>query len=248
MNIEKTLLNFWRLHKKQPFKQTEILLYFYLVMEGSQTDNYEVCLPVAVIAYYAGISANSVKSARKALKERGVIDYTEGVNARETSTYHVLPPNPTKRKANGADKQATLETAKKAAKLSAKKPTKEQTTKKAKKTMSKEDRNRLAMERFMESMKTPASESITPFNCEQKFKALSGLDDDIASADNHVIYGDGMSESSSSEFVGNTATGTFDVVDATEGEDAFKMRAPSSTEDARIGPSDNLFDEEDSFP
>lgn len=81
---------FWRMNRIEPFNPTEACLYFYLLSQWNIYRESKFQVKTKDIERDINISKKTICVVRKVLKERGLIDYTEGDRRSSSPVYQIL--------------------------------------------------------------------------------------------------------------------------------------------------------------
>lgn len=91
MSIFDLFVPFWQESERMPFSTAEAALYHYLLYEANR--NHWV-MPIrcstAIVCYRLSTSKQNIQKARDALKQRGLIDYKNGIGKRKPAEYTLL--------------------------------------------------------------------------------------------------------------------------------------------------------------
>ena len=91
MNYINIIEGFWRMNAYDRFSSSEIILYLYLVHICNQ--NYwkmPIACKTATLQSELGLNKSTIIRARAKLRERGLIDFTEGVQNSCSPKYRLL--------------------------------------------------------------------------------------------------------------------------------------------------------------
>ncbi len=93
MNLFELINNFWRLDEQLNFTGNETRLYFFLLHVANRSRWPEwIEYADKRLAANANISLQVLKSARRQLKEAGLLDYVPGGGFRVKTKYQILTP------------------------------------------------------------------------------------------------------------------------------------------------------------
>lgn len=79
---------FWAENRRLKFAATEVCLYFYLLDEANRNFwRMPIACPTSAITAYLSISKPSLKRGRDSLRQRGLIDFSDGVQNSKPPAY-----------------------------------------------------------------------------------------------------------------------------------------------------------------
>lgn len=82
---------FWKMNAYDRFSSSEIILYLYLVHICNQNYwNMPIACKTATLQSELGLNKSTIIRARAKLRERGLIDFTEGVQNSSSPKYRLL--------------------------------------------------------------------------------------------------------------------------------------------------------------
>lgn len=82
---------FWRMNRIEPFTPTEVCLYFYLLSQWNNKErNNIVEIKTRDIEREINITKKTICAVRSRLKDRGLIDFTEGERRSSAPVYQIL--------------------------------------------------------------------------------------------------------------------------------------------------------------
>lgn len=81
---------FWRMNRIEPFTPTEVCLYFYLLSQWNIYRESRFQIKTRDIEREINITKATICKIRERLKERGLIDYTEGERRSSSPVYQIL--------------------------------------------------------------------------------------------------------------------------------------------------------------
>ena len=91
MNYINIIEGFWRMNAYDRFSSSEIILYLYLVHICNQNYwNMPIACKTATLQSELGLNKSTIIRARAKLRERGLIDFTEGVQNSCSPKYRLL--------------------------------------------------------------------------------------------------------------------------------------------------------------
>lgn len=91
MNYINIIEGFWRMNAYDRFSSSEIILYLYLVHICNQNYwNMPIACKTATLQSELGLNKSTIIRARAKLRERGLIEFTEGVQNSSSSKYRLL--------------------------------------------------------------------------------------------------------------------------------------------------------------
>lgn len=92
LNIYELMSAFWEMHDLRHFTTSERELFFFLLKEGNR-HFWKMPFPCSTgnVCSSLDISRSTLTRARRALKRRGVISYSEGARKTCAPTYTILP-------------------------------------------------------------------------------------------------------------------------------------------------------------
>ena len=113
MNYINIIEGFWKMNAYDRFSSSEIILYLYLVHICNQNYwNMPIACKTATLQSELGLNKSTIIRARAKLRERGLIDFTEGVQNSCSPKYRLLDihscRNATARATDNATADATI--------------------------------------------------------------------------------------------------------------------------------------------
>ena len=91
MNYINIIEGFWRMNAYDRFSSSEIILYLYLVHLCNQNYwNMPIACKTATLQSELGLNKRTIIRARVKLRERGLIEFTEGVQNSSSPKYRML--------------------------------------------------------------------------------------------------------------------------------------------------------------
>lgn len=91
MNYINIIEGFWRMNAYDRFSSSEIILYLYLVHICNQNYwNMPIACKTATLQSELGLNKSTIIRARAKLRERGLIEFTEGVQNSSSPKYRLL--------------------------------------------------------------------------------------------------------------------------------------------------------------
>ena len=91
MNYINIIEGFWRMNAYDRFSSSEIILYLYLVHICNQNYwNMPIACKTATLQSELGLNKSTIIRARVKLRERGLIEFTEGVQNTCSPKYRLL--------------------------------------------------------------------------------------------------------------------------------------------------------------
>ena len=81
---------FWRMNRIDPFTPTEVCLYFYLLSQWNNYRESKFTIKSSVLLAELKMSKPTIYEVRERLKERGLIDFTEGERRTSAPVYQIL--------------------------------------------------------------------------------------------------------------------------------------------------------------
>lgn len=91
MNYINIIEGFWKMNAYDRFSSSEIILYLYLVHICNQNYwNMPIACKTATLQSELGLNKSTIIRARAKLRERGLIDFTEGVQNSSSPKYRLL--------------------------------------------------------------------------------------------------------------------------------------------------------------
>ena len=91
MNYINIIEGFWRMNAYDRFSSSEIILYLYLVHICNQNYwNMPIACKTATLQSELGLNKSTIIRARAKLRERGLIEFTEGVQNSCSPKYSLL--------------------------------------------------------------------------------------------------------------------------------------------------------------
>ena len=108
MNYINIIEGFWRMNAYDRFSSSEIILYLYLVHICNQNYwNMPIACKTATLQSELGLNKSTIIRARVKLRERGLIEFTEGVQNSCSPKYRLLDINRCKNATASATAHAT---------------------------------------------------------------------------------------------------------------------------------------------
>lgn len=90
-NLDNVISAFWREHQYDPFSQSQIIFYFYLIgLAISRNMKMPVKCHTNTVANLLHISSQSILKARTGLFQRGLIDFSKGNGNQDTPRYYLI--------------------------------------------------------------------------------------------------------------------------------------------------------------
>ena len=89
--LDNVISAFWREHQYDPFSQSQIIFYFYLIgLAISRNMKMPVKCHTNTVANLLHISSQSILKARIGLFQRGLIDFSKGNGNQDTPRYYLI--------------------------------------------------------------------------------------------------------------------------------------------------------------
>ena len=89
--LDNVISAFWREHQYDPFSQSQIIFYFYLIgLAISRNMKMPVKCHTNTVANLLHISSQSILKARTGLFQRGLIDFSKGNGNQDTPRYYLI--------------------------------------------------------------------------------------------------------------------------------------------------------------
>ena len=108
MNYINIIEGFWKMNAYDRFSSSEIILYLYLVHICNQNYwNMPIACKTATLQSELGLNKSTIIRARVKLRERGLIEFTEGVQNSCSPKYRLLDINRCKNATASATAHAT---------------------------------------------------------------------------------------------------------------------------------------------
>lgn len=108
MNYINIIEGFWRMNAYDRFSSSEIILYLYLVHICNQNYwNMPIACKTATLQSELGLNKSTIIRARTKLRERGLIEFTEGVQNSCSPKYSLLDIHSCKNATTSATARAT---------------------------------------------------------------------------------------------------------------------------------------------
>ena len=108
MNYINIIEGFWRMNAYDRFSSSEITLYLYLVHICNQNYwNMPIACKTATLQSELGMNKSTIIRARAKLRERGLIEFTEGVQNSCSPKYRILEIHSCKNATASATARAT---------------------------------------------------------------------------------------------------------------------------------------------
>ena len=108
MNYINIIEGFWRMNAYDRFSSSEIILYLYLVHICNQNYwNMPIACKTATLQSELGLNKSTIIRARAKLRERGLIEFTEGVQNSCSPKYSLLDIHSCKNATASATARAT---------------------------------------------------------------------------------------------------------------------------------------------
>lgn len=108
MNYINIIEGFWRMNAYDRFSSSEIILYLYLVHICNQNYwNMPIACKTATLQSELGLNKSTIIRARAKLRERGLIEFTEGVQNSCSPKYSLLDIHSCKNATASATDSAT---------------------------------------------------------------------------------------------------------------------------------------------
>ena len=108
MNYINIIEGFWRMNAYDRFSSSEIILYLYLVHICNQNYwNMPIACKTATLQSELGLNKSTIIRARVKLRERGLIEFTEGVQNSCSPKYRLLDIHSRKNATASATAHAT---------------------------------------------------------------------------------------------------------------------------------------------
>ena len=108
MNYINIIEGFWRMNAYDRFSSSEIILYLYLVHICNQNYwNMPIACKTATLQSELGLNKSTIIRARVKLRERGLIEFTEGVQNSCSPKYSLLDIHSCKNATTSATARAT---------------------------------------------------------------------------------------------------------------------------------------------
>ena len=108
MNYINIIEGFWRMNAYDRFSSSEIILYLYLVHICNQNYwNMPIACKTATLQSELGMNKSTIIRARAKLRERGLIEFTEGVQNSCSPKYRILEIHSCKNATASATARAT---------------------------------------------------------------------------------------------------------------------------------------------
>ena len=110
MNYINIIEGFWKMNAYDRFSSSEIILYLYLVHICNQNYwNMPIACKTATLQSELGLNKSTIIRARVKLRERGLIEFTEGVQNSCSPKYRLLDINRCKNATASATAHATAD-------------------------------------------------------------------------------------------------------------------------------------------
>lgn len=81
---------FWRMNRIDPFTPTEVCLYFYLLSQWNNYRESRFTIKSSIMFAELKMSKPTIYEVRERLKERGLINFTEGERRSSSPVYQIL--------------------------------------------------------------------------------------------------------------------------------------------------------------
>lgn len=100
---------FWRMNRIDPFTPTEVCLYFYLLSQWNNYRESRFTIKSSIMFAELKMSKPTIYEVRERLKERGLINFTEGERRSSAPVYQILENVDIGRPIRTAEPEAEME-------------------------------------------------------------------------------------------------------------------------------------------